>query len=692
MNNRYLLTTAMLFLLRVAAFGQVPPMFNYQALALDASVKPITDYNLTVKIGFLSSLEPEFLLWEESHEVRTNSFGMFSLMAGDPVAVKSGGSLGSFPEIQWENPPIWMRTEIRYEGEWHLMGVSSLVSVPYSLVTGKALSGTTGFSITGTHTLPEEPLFEVKRKDGITVFAVYNSGARVNVPMFEEGKASKGGFAIGGFDLSKKLVQDYMLISPDSVRIYIDDIAPEKAVKGGFAIGGFDVAKSGVGEYIRIMPDSTRIYVREGSKAMKGGFAIGSFDESKSTPVEFLNVTPMNYFIGHESGLKNISGLHNSFLGYQSGRELTEGEFNVFIGHKSGLSNSDGSYNVFIGNGSGMNSTSAFYGTFAGHNSGYYNTGFFNSYFGCNSGFATIAGASNTFIGVNAGRLFEKGSSNTFVGTDAGEGGPGDVYDHSTLLYGDNNTALGFQAGNLITGGDNNVYIGSKSGSANESGSGNVFIGFESGASETGSNKLYIANANTAAPLLYGDFATGRLGIGTKTLSEKLNVAGGASFSGTIVAASLTGNVTGDVTGNLAGNVTGNLTGNVSGDVTGNLTGNVTGRVNGISMGRFFLTETGNMAVIESLGVALRWYSDNSKMVIANPSDREISFWYRIVRGTETETISGLIGPSIIYQINDTNIDNAGFEIHFGSLVDESGWCSVWAQYFNKILTGHYMK
>ena len=687
MKRRIMVATLVLITACAFLSAQVPQGFNYQAVAFDASKKPIANTDLKVRLGFLSSIEPEILLWEEEHLTTTNDYGLFSIIAGDSEATEVGGLTGSFSEIPWEETPIFLRTSVYYESDWHIMGVSMLQSVPYALVTERAMAGAEKFAITGSDLLSGEPLFEVKRKDGVAVFAVYNSGARINVPVFEEGKAAKGGFAIGGFDESKALVQDFMLISPDSVRFYIDDKYTGKTTKGGFAIGGFDESKAGPDEYLRIMRDSTRIFVKEGSKATKGGFAIGSFDEVKSPPVQFMNVTPLNYFIGHESGLKLATGKHNSFMGYKAGREITAGEYNVFLGHLSGLNNSTGSFNVFVGNSSGYNNTSAYYNTFTGHNSGYYNTGWFNTYLGCNAGFATIDGSSNTFLGLNAGRLFEKGSYNTFIGTDAGEGGPGDTFNHGTTLYGNNNTALGFQAGNLITGGSNNVFIGSHSGVEIETGSGNVFIGYESGASETGDNKLYIANSDSPTPMMYGDFSTGRLGIGTKTLTQKLNVAGGISASGTIFAEAVNAPVSGNVTGNLSGNVTGNVTG----DITGNLTGKVTGQVNDVMMGRILMTEAGDVITIGTL--RLYWDGSNDFILVDNSAGMYAIYCYRTTSYGTTKSRVGIgTGPISHTLTNELLEENTLIELHVTDISEVDSHFSLWLQYYEKKLIGFYMK
>jgi hypothetical protein len=81
------------------------------------------------------------------------------------------------------------------------------------------------------------PLFEVKNKTGVPIFAVYNNGVRILID-HSESKGIKSGFAVGGYDMTKagKTV-DFMLISPDSIRFNINN-DNAKALIGGFAVGG----------------------------------------------------------------------------------------------------------------------------------------------------------------------------------------------------------------------------------------------------------------------------------------------------------------------------------------------------------------------------------------------------------------------------------------------------------------------
>jgi len=46
------------------------------------------------------------------------------------------------------------------------------------------------------------------------------------------------------------------------------------------------------------------------------------------------------------------------------------------------------------------------------------------------------------------------------------------------------------------------------------------------------SNKLYIANSTTDPPLIYGDFSSTRVGLGTVSPAEKLEVNGSLIFTG----------------------------------------------------------------------------------------------------------------------------------------------------------------
>jgi hypothetical protein len=174
------------------------------------------------------------------------------------------------------------------------------------------------------------------------------------------------------------------------------------------------------------------------------------------------------------------------------------GSGNIFVGVLAGEVNT-GSHNTFVGEGAGFHNT----------------TGCANTFLGYQAGFHKTTGLYNTFVGDIAGVSDTSGWENTFIGTGAGQ-------DHTT---GNCNTFVGAYAGTFNNTGTHNTFLGRDAGFDN-TGSGNVFIGYDAGHLETGSNKLYIANSDTNPPLIYGDFATGYVGLGITNPTRKLHIVG----------------------------------------------------------------------------------------------------------------------------------------------------------------------
>jgi hypothetical protein len=156
-----------------------------------------------------------------------------------------------------------------------------------------------------------------------------------------------------------------------------------------------------------------------------------------------------------------------------------------------------------------------------GYDAGYLTYGQHNTFIGTRAGYMSgslaIPALGNTFLGYQAGSGGNRGDRNTFLGSLAGQL-------HTT---GEDNTFVGEGAGMGHVAGRYNTMIGDGAGYGNVTGSGNVFLGFLAGADETGSDKLYIANGSDPADvLIYGDFTTGRLGLGTSSPERKVHILG----------------------------------------------------------------------------------------------------------------------------------------------------------------------
>ncbi|MHA3788700.1 FtsB/FtsL family cell division protein [Flavobacterium hauense] len=254
------------------------------------------------------------------------------------------------------------------------------------------------------------------------------------------------------------------------------------------------------------------------------GYQAGNASSGNPNPTGIVvGIIPSNNsFVGYQAGKANYNGSNNTFLGFQAGILNYNADKNVFLGAIAGAKNTSGEYNVFTGYAAGNSNVSGGNNTFTGYNCGFKNTASNNCFYGYQSGYNTTTGGSNIFIGSGSGHANSTGSDNVFSGTYSGvsntQGAANAFYGNGSgnaNTTGSYNVHLGFNSGyssNSTIG--KNVYLGAGAGSNNTSGGANVFVGFESGKFETGSNKLYLANTSTSAPLVYGDFSTGKVGIG----------------------------------------------------------------------------------------------------------------------------------------------------------------------------------
>ena len=559
--------------------AQAPKSFKYQAIVRNSSGLISQNQNVSFRINLLTGSSTGPSVYEETHNVLTNEFGLVNMNIGE-----GNISNGNFNSINWGTNSYFIQTEFDEFGgsNFQLMGVSQLLSVPYALYSEKSGSadsslwkengnniyynkGNVGIGeITPTGklvvksdstALTDDVIFSVLNAQGDTVLAVYQEGVRINV-YDDPAKAtgSKGGFAVGGFSPAKgAFTNEYLRVTPDSVRIYIEENSIAKATgsKGGFAVGGFSPAKSGIltNEYLRVTNDSTRIYTEDTIAGFSAKNILGTNKTS------YLQLTPNNYFIGHEAGKSINGGKYNSFIGYQSGFKNTTGNKNYFIGYNSGYNNDNGYSNIFLGDNSGFNNLSGSSNIFLGDNCGYNNTtggqnvflgyyagysnnSFYNVFLGCASGYSNSSGWGNTANGYYSLFYNTDGYSNVANGYQSMYYNTVGNYNVSTgyqALFNNNNnynvangyqamysntsgyqnTAQGYQAMYSNTTGYTNVAMGNTALYSNTDGFGNVAIGDQAMYSAVGTGNTAVGqwslmqnagNANTAIGL--GSFFT----------------------------------------------------------------------------------------------------------------------------------------------------------------------------------------
>jgi hypothetical protein len=245
-------------------------------------------------------------------------------------------------------------------------------------------------------------------------------------------------------------------------------------------------------------------------------FVYGSLNVSQSLTVGGVSITPNSpsYFIATGSATASVD-VNNAqifsifYNGVNCGR-INANLANTSYGDTTLKYTTTGINNSAFGTGTLNSNTSGYDNTAIGYWSLIQNTaGFYNTAIGSTALQANTIGYGNTALGFGALKANTNGDTNVAVG--------GNALEFSTT--GSDNTAIGTSALNFNVN-SNNTALGSAAGLDNITGSGNVFLGYRAGYSETNSNKLYIANSNTATPLIKGDFSTGLLQLFTPTGTE----------------------------------------------------------------------------------------------------------------------------------------------------------------------------
>lgn len=242
------------------------------------------------------------------------------------------------------------------------------------------------------------------------------------------------------------------------------------------------------------------------------GEVIGFVQPHGALSMQGADAESTNLFFGEDAGIVNTvtgsgdEGKFNNFFGYHSGRLNTTGRLNVGLGSETLDVNTDGTENMAIG-----------------HRALYRNTeGNRNMAIGSRTLDANITGDDNTAIGNSALSKTTTSNTNTAIGALA-----------LAVATGGGNISVGYGSSFLKTTGNNNTVLGTLAFRNNLTGAGNVIIGVTAGQNELGSNKLYIANTNTATPLIYGEFDNALLKINGTFETEQDRVTSTETSTGT---------------------------------------------------------------------------------------------------------------------------------------------------------------
>ena len=329
----------------------------------------------------------------------------------------------------------------------------------------------------------------------------------------------------------------------------------------------------------------------EGGAVISGIVTATNFVKADGSAVGGVTSDAQRNTVGGTNAGDSFTGTDatdNTIFGYNAGTSLTTGDKNVIIGSYAGLSattignfvaignsaysscvtNNGGSVaigrnalqtytggfsNVAIGQGAGQSmGSSGGQNTLVGDNAGYGCKGFNSVIVGFHAGSASNTQGGETIIGMQARYFGNNKAGNTAVGKEAMKGVSGGNGSHTTAIGyealkilnngGNQNTALGYQAGDKVNTGTSNVIIGYSAASTGTNdltnGSNNIIIGSNAAASSaTVSNEVTIGDANITKLRIPGINVTLKDNGGTPTNGHVLTVdangeAGFAAASG----------------------------------------------------------------------------------------------------------------------------------------------------------------
>lgn len=239
--------------------------------------------------------------------------------------------------------------------------------------------------------------------------------------------------------------------------------------------------------------------------------------------------------------------------------------------------------------------------------------------------------------------------------------------------------------------GTGNVLIGYRAGVNVTTGSKNVFIGFKAGEDETGSNKLYIANSDTASPLIGGDFSAGSVTINstldviTSATIGTLSLSDGSitDSGGTIDFGDENLTTTGDITGAAINGAAINGTSAELGTLVLS-DGSITDSSGEISFGSNNLTTTGTLTTGDSITFGagtgdvtisfdgndndstIVWWSDENYLAFSDVLLVQDAIYFSQTDGAEKieSTADGLVtlssGTKIMLDAGVTEVTSSG--------------------------------
>lgn len=472
-----------IFLMSMGAlFAQSPSSFNYQAAVRDANGDILANQNVSFRISILEASASGTVLYEETHSVTTNDYGLVNLAIGTGTA-----SAGDFTMISWGSNAHFIKTEMDVSGgsSFTEMSVQQLMSVPYALHAAVADSvksnpslqdsdGDTRFTVEDSNDIDEATIYiDSTRRYWFTdhnlevIHGTQNLAIGYEVLDSFTVNPSQGANTALGYQVARQLVTG-SYNTAIGWRAFVN----KKAGYRGTALGAFS------GYYDSATTANTALGYGTLYQNKNGNDNTAVGDRAMC----YGNLLDRNVALGRNAMQNADSCSLNTAIGYHS-LFLNKGDRNTALGEFSMYMNTEGNSNLALGNSamkqadSGSNNVAV--GSWALANTRVDN----NTAVGYSSMITNTRGINNVAIGHSSMLIADSSNNNAAVGN----------FTLSKIKFGEGNVAVGYSAGYQFEGGFDNVMLGQQAMADAKGGDHNAAIGrFSLNRIESGSNNIAI--------------------------------------------------------------------------------------------------------------------------------------------------------------------------------------------------------